>query len=151
MCASYWLKLEHCLSACWRLQSPILPASMLMDLWSHWLVTGFLNWKHGSDLILAGTLIKFCDVINICDFFWEGGSFEYFLFFLSVLLKPTVLQPLFAADLWCPKTFFTPQSSFTTRFLFILVWRKHSGEFIQNFRLNGTETACIVRVDYLLD
>ena len=35
-------------------------------LWPHWLVTCFLNWRP-RDRILAGTLVEFCDVINIFD------------------------------------------------------------------------------------
>ena len=34
MCASQWLKLEHCSSASWRLHSPILPASVFLAIFN---------------------------------------------------------------------------------------------------------------------
>ena len=53
----YWLKIAQSSIACKRVDG----------LWRHWLVTGFLNWRP-RDRILGGTLVKFCNVINIFDF-----------------------------------------------------------------------------------
>ena len=54
-----------------------------VDVFLASLVSDWFSELETSDRILAGTLVEFCDVINISEYFWEGGgSFECFKIFL---------------------------------------------------------------------
>ena len=64
---------------------------IIVDLWPHWLVTGFLNWRPQIES-WQRHWFSFMIVINIFEF-W-GFFFDVlniFLIFLSNLLKPSVL------------------------------------------------------------
>ena len=74
MHASRWLKIARSNTACKRVDG------FVASLVSHW-----FSELETSDRILAGTLVEFCDVINIFEVFLREGVLNNFNFLLHFL------------------------------------------------------------------